>query len=115
MKSINSMNSMRKMFFLNYHKNKKLSYLVLIVFLCLFAASSGQAKNLGVWGTLFPVEEQDIREFIYQRLNEMEQNGEMSLLNKKFTQNVKEHALRPTPVAGLTVIENTKKSEIFYY
>jgi len=70
------------------------------------------AKNLGVWGPLFPIEEQDIREFIYQRLNEMKQNGEMTKLNKKFIKNVKEHALRPTPVSGLTT---TKKPKVFYY
>ncbi|CAL7962398.1 conjugal transfer pilus assembly protein TraW [Gammaproteobacteria bacterium] len=76
------------------------------------AVTSIQAKNLGVWGSLFPIEEQDIREFIYQRLNEMEQNGEMTKLNKKFIDNVKEHTLRPTPVSGLTT---TKEPKTFYY
>ena len=71
-----------------------------------------QAKNLGVWGSLFAIEEQDIREFIYQRLNEMQQNGEMVILNKKFIKNVKEHALRPTPVSGLIT---TKEPKTFYY
>jgi conjugal transfer pilus assembly protein TraW len=70
------------------------------------------AKNLGVWGPLFPIEEQDIREFIYQRLNEMEQNGEMAKLNEKFIKNVKEHTLCPTPVSGLTT---TKEPKTFYY
>src|SRR3972149_1293267 len=97
---------------LNYYKNKKLSYLVLIAFLSLFGASSGQPKNLGVWGSLFPIEEQDIREFIYQRLNEMEQNGELEKIKEKFIKNVKEHSLRPTPVTGLTI---TKKTKVFYY
>lgn len=77
------------------------------------------AKNLGVWGQLFPIEEQDIREFIYQRLNEMEQNGEMVKLNQKFIKNVKEHVLRPTPVSGLTAIEKEtkepKEAKTFYY
>jgi conjugal transfer pilus assembly protein TraW len=101
-------------------KNLK-SYIKVSILLLMLAVTSAQAKNLGVWGPLFPIEEQDIREFIYQRLNEMEQNGEMTLLNKKFIKNVKEHALRPTPVAGLTVIGNTKKAKetketkTFYY
>lgn len=106
-----------------YIKNlKKLkSHIKVSILLLMLATTSTQAKNLGVWGPLFPVEEQDIREFIYQRLNEMEQNGEIALLNKKFIKNVKEHALRPTPVVGLTVIGNTKKAKktkepkTFYY
>jgi len=94
-------------FNLGYHKQ------IVWVLLCLlFITNIAQAKNLGVWGQLFPIEEQDIREFIYQRLNEMEQNGEMTKLNKKFIKNVKEHTLRPTPVAGLTTTKNPK---IFYY
>lgn len=96
-------------------KVKKMKKIVLIfIFICtVFCITNlAYAKNLGVWGSLFPIEEQDIREFIYQRLNEMEQNGEMTFLNKKFAENVKEHTLRPTPVAGLAT---TKESKIFYY
>lgn len=78
----------------------------------IFTMALAQAKNLGVWGPLFPIEEQDIREFIYQRLNEMQQNGEMTKLNEKFTKNVKEHILRPTPVSGLTT---TREPKTFYY
>ena len=102
-----------------------LTFSILLIFT--FSMDSIQAKNLGVWGPLFPIEEQDIREFIYQRLNEMEQNGKMAKLNEKFVKNVKKHILRPTPVLGLTTIEKTKKGEgeketkeikkpkIFYY
>lgn len=86
----------------------------LIIALSLFTAISNisLAKNLGVWGPLFPIEEQDIREFIYQRLYEMEENGEMAKLKKEFIKNVKEHTLRPTPVPGLTVTRNPKT---FYF
>ena len=90
-------------------------FLIFSCILALFIANTSHAKNLGVWGTLFPVEEQDIREFIYQRLNEMEQNGEMAKLKETFIKNVKEHSIRPTPVTGLTVIENTKKPKTFYF
>ena len=99
---------------IKYTKNLK-NYMKVLILPILFTIASAQAKNLGVWGSLFPVEEQDIREFIYQRLNEMQQNGDMALLNKKFIKNVKEHALRPTPVSGLTTIKETKKTKTFYY
>ena len=84
----------------------------MLILLPTLALTSIEAKNLGVWGTLFPIAEQDLREMIYQRLNEMEQNGEMAKLREKFIQQVQEHTLRPTPVAGLTT---TTKPQIFYY
>jgi conjugal transfer pilus assembly protein TraW len=92
----------------------RLTFFNIFIFtFCIFSTPSlAYAKNLGVWGPLFPIEEQDIREFIYQRLNEMEQNGEMLKLNEKFIKNVKEHTLRPTPVSGFTI---TKKPKTFYY
>jgi conjugal transfer pilus assembly protein TraW len=102
-------------FNLNYYKNLKYYQIVLVLLCSLFIAKIAQTKNLGVWGQLFPIEEQDIREFIYQRLNEMEQNGEMTKLNKKFIKNVKEHTLRPTPVFGLTTIKEPEKPKTFYY
>lgn len=82
----------------------------LILLIC--AISTSYAQNLGVWGAVFPVVEQDIREFIYERLNQMQQNGELEKLKGKFIKNVKEHTLRPTPVAGLTTTEQPKT---FYY
>ena len=42
----------------------------------------------------------------------MQQNGEITKLNKKFTENVKAHILRPAPVSGLTT---TKEPKVFYY
>ena len=88
------------------------SFSKILILLPTLALTSIEAKNLGVWGTLFPIAEQDLREIIYQRLNEMEQNGEMAKLREKFINNVKEHALRPTPVTGLTT---TESPQTFYY
>ena len=86
----------------------------LTIFLCLLviAPLPSFAKNLGVWGAIFPVVEQDIKEFIYERLNQMQQNGDLEKLKKNFIRNVKDHTLRPTPVAGLTTTEEPKT---FYY
>jgi len=88
------------------------SFSKILILLPTLALTSIEAKNLGVWGTLFPIAEQDLREIIYQRLHEMEQNGEMAKLREKFISRVKEHTLRPTPVAGLTT---TEKPQTFYY
>ena len=95
-----------------HHRVIFISFAVFLIFMNLLLVQSAHAKNLGVWGSLFPIEEQDIREFIYQRLNEMEQKGELARLKEKFIQNVKKHILRPAPVFGLTTTDSPK---IFYY
>lgn len=76
------------------------------------AASPLYAKNLGVWGATFPVVEQDIKEFIYARLNRMQQNGELEKIKTRFISNVKQHTLRPTPVENITTTDQPKT---FYY
>jgi conjugal transfer pilus assembly protein TraW len=50
----------------------------------LLIGSASYANNLGVWGTIYPIAEQDIKEFIYARLNQMQQNGELDKLQQKF-------------------------------
>lgn len=99
------MNNLKTIIFFNIFQS-------LLLFACMFISTSIFAKNLGVWGAVFPVVEQDIKEFIHERLNQMQQNGALERLKKDFIQNVKNHTLRPTPVAGLTVTEEPKT---FYY
>jgi len=71
-----------------------------------------QAKNLGVYGATFEIIEKDFKEFIYERLYQLQQNGILDKFNKKFVSNVKKHILRPMPVKGLTTTDNPKT---FYY
>ena len=99
------MNNLKTTIFFNIFQS-------LLLFACVFASTSIFAKNLGVWGAVFPVVEQDIKEFIYDRLNQMQQNGDLEKLKKDFIRNVKNHTLRPASVAGLTVTEEPKT---FYY
>ena len=83
-----------------------------ILILIIFTTSSVFAKNLGVWGAVFPIEEQDIKEFIYSRLNQMKQNGDLEKIKNFFIKNVKKHILRPTPEPNITI---TAEPKIFYY
>lgn len=69
--------------------------------LLMLSAGSG-AKDLGTWGNVFEPAEQDMLAFIQNRLKGMEQTGELDRLRKEATERVKEHAVRPTPVEGLT-------------
>jgi len=72
--------------------------------LLMLSAGSG-AKDLGTWGNVFEPAEQDMLAFIQNRLKGMEQSGELDRLRREATDRVKEHAVRPTPVAGLTKAE----------
>lgn len=85
---------------------------LLTTILILVITSTSYAKNLGVWSAIYPIVEQDIKEFILQRLNQMQKNGEFEKLKNKFIANVEEHTLRPTPVQGLSITDNPKT---FYY
>lgn len=60
------------------------------------------AKDLGTWGNVFEPAEQDMLTFIQNRLKGMEQTGELDRLQEEATARVKEHAVRPTPVEGLS-------------
>ena len=97
-----------------YIKNVKPKHFRMIsgFFWTLLVTNMVYAKDLGNWGALFPIQELDIREFIQQKLNEMEQNGEMAILKEKLIKTVKKHIVHPTPVAGLTTTKNPKT---FYY
>jgi conjugal transfer pilus assembly protein TraW len=77
---------------------KRLVVLALAGLLSLPAA----AKDLGTIGHLFPIGEQDMLDFISQRLQSMKDSGEMDKMQREAEARVKEHAVRPAPVAGLT-------------
>lgn len=74
---------------------------LMAVMLLTFSVSSG-AKDLGTWGNVFEPAEQDMLTFIQNRLKGMEQSGELNRLREEATARVKEHAVRPTPVEGLS-------------
>jgi conjugal transfer pilus assembly protein TraW len=90
--------------------NLKQTFVGLIIMLLM--QETVYAKNLGVYGETFPIDEQDLKEIIYAKLHLMEQNGELDKLKTRFIKNVKEHTLRPVPVKGLTTTEHPKT---FYY
>lgn len=79
---------------------KKQLQLTALILLTLSAASG--AKDLGTWGNVFEPAEQDMLTFIQNRLKGMEQSGELDRLREEATARVKEHAVRPTPVEGLS-------------
>ncbi|KEY40119.1 type-F conjugative transfer system protein TraW [Pantoea agglomerans] len=73
-----------------------------VVLFAAVVAQPVQAKELGTIGHLFPIAEPDLLTFIGQRLQGMEDSGEMDRLQREAEARVKAHAVRPAPVAGLT-------------
>lgn len=80
------------------------------VFLLLLALLSAgvSARDLGTTGHLFTIAEPDMLTFIKQRLQAMEDSGEMAKMQKETEERVKVHAVRPTPVAGLSPAVTTR-------
>jgi conjugal transfer pilus assembly protein TraW len=70
--------------------------------LCAAVTFPSGAKDLGTFGNLFPIAEPDLLTFIGQRLQGMKDSGELDRLQREAEARVKEHAVRPPPVAGLT-------------
>lgn len=74
----------------------------------LLISGAAQAKNLGTWGDVYPIAEQDMLTTIQTRLKAMEDSGEMAREQEAFKQRVIENTLRPAPVGGLVPAqENT--------
>ena len=59
------------------------------------------AKNLGSWGDVWPVQEQSFLALIQDRLQGLQDNGQLAELQKQFQGRVVGHTLRPEPVEGL--------------
>ncbi|HAT7956498.1 TPA: type-F conjugative transfer system protein TraW [Legionella pneumophila] len=62
------------------------------------------AKNLGNYGQLFPVIEQDIRQVIMTKLYRLEQTGAMKQHQQHMVARVEEHVRRPKPLHLSTTI-----------
>lgn len=59
------------------------------------------AKDLGVQGDLWPVQEQSMLSLIHQRLESMEASGQLAEMQTQFKERVVQNTLRPKPVEGL--------------
>lgn len=60
-----------------------------------------QAADLGTWGDLWPVREQDMLQLITQRLQKLQTTGKWDQTMDEFKQRVIENSQRPAPVEGI--------------
>lgn len=59
------------------------------------------AKDLGVFGTLFPIEENNLIEVIQARLAKLQQEGTLDMHQRNIQQKIQKQVGRPTPVEGI--------------
>lgn len=60
-----------------------------------------QAADLGTWGDLWPIREQDMLQLITQRLQSLQSSGQWDQTMDAFKQRVIENSQRPAPVEGI--------------
>ena len=70
---------------------------LIVVVLC-FISNVGFANDLGNYGTVFPIAEDDIRAVIQAKLHAMEASGELAQRQREVTARVSEHIIRPKPL-----------------
>lgn len=76
-----------------------MKYLLLAA--ALSASTMVQSADLGTWGDLYPIHEQDMLTTIDNRLKAMEDSGELAQQQEAFKERVIKNSLRPVPVSGL--------------
>ncbi|WP_265494759.1 type-F conjugative transfer system protein TraW [Providencia heimbachae] len=83
--------------------------------LCVVAlgvSSLVSAKDLGVWGDVFPIQEKSMLDFIQGRLKQMEGTGEIAQMQQDFKDRVIANTLRPAPVDRL--MTDTEAHTLWY-
>jgi conjugal transfer pilus assembly protein TraW len=73
----------------------------LLLAVALSASTLAHAVDLGTWGDLYPIHEQDMLTTIDNRLKAMEASGELAQEQEAFKDRVIKNSLRPAPVSGL--------------
>lgn len=78
---------------------------VLLAALVLSFSGPSVANDLGVYGEIYPITEEDLLEQIQRRLGEMRASGELDRLEEEFVDRAKAKIVRPTPVPGISHTE----------
>jgi conjugal transfer pilus assembly protein TraW len=76
--------------------------------LALIASFQVLSEDLGTWGELYPIAEQDMLTTINTRLQAMKDSGELDTQQEAYKKQVIEKSLRPDPVEGLTIARENR-------
>ena len=94
-------------------KNFIISRFLIILFLFLtYFSQNVFAKDLGVHGQIYDIAEEDLKQYIYNKLTSLEESGELKKIQKEQQQQVIKRAKRPKAVTGL--VNATKNREFIY-
>ncbi|TNH96706.1 type-F conjugative transfer system protein TraW [Aeromonas sobria] len=74
---------------------------VACLYIALALGGQAHAANLGTWGDLYPITEPDMLTTIHDRLQAMQESGELAEQQEAFKERVIKNSLRPAPVRGL--------------
>ena len=67
----------------------------------LLIGGGAHGADLGTWGDLYPITEPNMLTTIHDRLNAMQESGELAEQQEAFKERVIKNSLRPAPVTGL--------------
>lgn len=82
------------------------------VVLCLTAQAKAVGKDLGTFGALFPIEENNLLEVIQARLAKLHQEGTLEMHQRNIQQKIQKQVERPKAVEGIT---HTNKPRTFKF
>lgn len=88
------------------------NYLALCMLSLTLITNTSVAKNLGTYGAVYSITENDLVEFIKSKLNAWNTSGRLQIEEKRIQEKVIESARRPTPVDFLTT---TTTPHAFHY
>lgn len=83
-----------------------------VLAIILFFSVNAKAKDFGIEGAAYAIKEQNLLEWIMQRLNKMQETGEIDKIQEAFKKKAIESIMRPTPVYGIS--HATEDREFFY-
>jgi conjugal transfer pilus assembly protein TraW len=84
----------------------------IFIFLLNFAAYEVCAKNLGVHGQIFQIQEINLLKYFERKLNILKNDGTLAQKQKEFADKVKHKTLTPPKVSFVT---NTDNPRVFHY
>lgn len=85
---------------------------LLVSLLAALVVAPVHAQQIGVYGTLYDIQEEDAVHYIKRRLYELDQQGEIKRRQQEALARVRNHILHPAPVPG---IETAKERRVFYW
>lgn len=79
-----------------------IKHTILFTLLLSVFSVSLHAKNLGVIGEVYPIQEEDFLTFIERQVSTMQKNGEWARIQREAQSRVQQHIDRPTSLTSIT-------------